>query len=221
MPDRIAATGVPPAFVDMDGTLLDCSSERLFLEALAGRGVISAGSTARFLAGYVLHPLETVRSGPGWNRLYLSGLRADDLKDLAENFARQSLVRRTRPQVSALVERLRKEGYSPVLLSASLEWLAGPVAEAAGMTDVIASALEERGGRLSGRVSGDRPWGCSKLRLALDLCARAGVPARSSAAAADSWSDRHLLAACGRAFAVHPGRRLAALARASGWEIVG
>jgi HAD superfamily hydrolase (TIGR01490 family) len=221
MPDRIAAKGVPPAFIDMDGTLLDCSSERLFLAALAGRGVIRAGSAARFLAGYVLHPLETVRGGPGWNRLYLSGLRADDLKELAERFAQQSLIGRTRPQASRLVERLRKEGYSPVLMSASLEWLAGPVAEAAGISEVVASRLEERRGRLSGGVSGDRPWGSSKLRLALELCAREGVPICSCAAAGDSWSDRHLLAACGRAFAVHPCRRLAALALSSGWEIVG
>jgi len=108
-----------------------------------------------------------------------------------------------------------------VLMSASLEWLAGPVAEAAGIPDVIASRPEEQDGRLSGMVTGDRPWGCSKLRLAQGHCRREGLQAGSCAAAGDSWSDRHLLAACGRAFAVHPGRKLAGLARASGWEIIG
>jgi phosphoserine phosphatase len=111
--------------------------------------------------------------------------------------------------------RLRDGGCSTVLLTATLECLAVPLAGEAGIDTVLASRPESRDGRLTGRVP-LRPWGRDKLS-ALE---GAGIDPGWCTAYGDSWSDRHLMEACAGAVAVSPGRRLRRLAGMRGWRVL-
>jgi len=209
------------AFLDMDGTLLDCSSERMFLGHLARAGMIGPARLFRFAARYALHPRRTLAEGPGWNRGYLAGLEEGPIRSEASRFSREELVPRLRPDALSLAAELGSGGFEPVVISASLSWLGEPLAAAAGIPLSFSSVPEAVSGRLTGRLSGGRPWGGGKLGQALDICSGAGILPAGCAAAGDSWADRHLLEACGTAVAVHPDRRLRELARSRGWRIVG
>jgi HAD superfamily phosphoserine phosphatase-like hydrolase len=208
------------AFVDVDGTLLDCSSERQFLTHLLRTGGLAFRSAVSFALGYLARPLATLSSGPGWNRRYLSGMKVSDAAGEAASFSEGELVPRMRPEVVSLLARLSSDGFSPVLLSASLRWLVEPLGIAIGAVEVISSDLEEEGGVLTGRLSSSRPWGGEKASLARRHASSAGSSISVCCALGDSASDIPLLSACGRAYAVHPSRALRKEAAARGWEIV-
>ena len=56
------------AIVDVDGTLLDGSSERLFLLHLLSCRTLRPPALLRFAARWLVHPAATLAHGPGWNR---------------------------------------------------------------------------------------------------------------------------------------------------------
>jgi HAD superfamily phosphoserine phosphatase-like hydrolase len=208
------------ALVDLDGTLLSVSSEKLFLEHLAGKRMVTAGGLLRFALGYLLHPARTIREGKGWNRLYLRGLGADAVKREAAGFARNELLERIRPDVAGLLDSLSGNGCRTVVVSASLVYLAEAVAEAVNAHRTVASVPEEREGILTGSLAGPRPWGRDKAETGVRICREEGVELSECMALGDSWPDRHLMLACGEAVAVHPSARLARLAAGRGWSIL-
>lgn len=208
------------AIVDVDGTLLDGSSERLFLRHILTHRMLCLPAAARFALLYLLHPVATLAYGPGWNRGYLKGLDASETERLAEGFSRACLVPRIRPGVASDLAELKSRGAGVLLLSASLVWLVEPLAEAVGASGVFASTPAAAGGRLTGGIEGARPFGEDKLRIVRDFCERTGIPPSECAAYGDSWADRHVMGFCGGAVAVNPGRRLAGLARSRGWRIM-
>ncbi len=206
--------------MDLDGTLISVSSEKELVLSLAESGGLSPFGFLRFLAGYGLHPLRTVSQGKGWNRRYLSGLDSDSLQEHCHRLA-ESLRRRVRPGVAEMVRSWAEAGTRVVLVSATLDPLARDLADLCGASRVVASVPETADGRLTGRLAGPRPWGRSKANLAEGLLREMSIPASAAAALGDSWSDRHVMAICGRPVAVCPDRRLRRLAVSEGWRIIG
>ncbi|MFO7949756.1 MAG: HAD-IB family phosphatase [Candidatus Fermentibacteraceae bacterium] len=219
MPSYSESAPPKAALVDLDGTLISASSEKELLVSLARGGHISARGLLRFLAAYALHPLRTLSRGKGWNRSYLRGMDPDLLEGQCSLLA-EELRRRVRPEVSELVGSWSEGGTRVVLISASLQPLASQLASLCGASRVVASVPEVSGGRLTGALSGPRPWGRRKAELARAVLGELAVPASEAAALGDSWSDRHVLRLCGRPVAVSPGRRLRRLAEAEGWRVM-
>ena len=208
------------AVVDMDGTLLSVSSERLFLEHMVRKRLVSPAGLARFAAGYALHPVRSIREGKGWNRWYLAGVCAAEAAREAELLAEDSLCGSIRPSVGEALANLSAGGCRVVIVTASLRFLAAPVARAVAAHGLLASVPEESGGVLTGRLVGPRPWGREKSSLVLAVCDREGVSVADCVALGDSWSDRHMMLRCGRAIAVHPSPGLRKLAARMGWQVM-
>jgi phosphoserine phosphatase len=214
--------GTPPAavFVDLDGTLISRSSEKLFLQRLLRAGLVSPAGFLLFLAGYLLHPVKTVREGKGWNRGYLRGLPAAEVETLAEVFAGERLTGLLRPWTAQAVRGLAGRGWHVVLMSASLEPLVSPIARGMPFHGVVSSMPGEEEGTLTGRLEGLRPWGADKAELARRYCADRGFDPAGCLAICDSWSDRHLMMLCGGGVAVCPDRKLRRLAAERGWDVI-
>ncbi|HOF66764.1 MAG TPA: HAD-IB family phosphatase [Candidatus Fermentibacter daniensis] len=207
-------------FVDVDGTLIRGSSEKSFLFHFVSRGELGAVRLAGFIAGYAAHPVATLVHGPGWNRGYLRGMDERTIRRLADDFSRSALIPRIRPGIMSELTALREGGARLILLSASLEWLVGPLGESVQASCIFGSKPGSEGGMLTGSLDGPRPFGEEKLRIVEAYCRENGVPPRDCVAYGDSWGDRHVMGFCGRAVAVRPGRRLARLARERGWRIL-
>jgi phosphoserine phosphatase len=218
----MAAEGAPVrlAFVDVDGTLLNCSSERLFLAHLLRTGSLGFRSLLSFALGYAFHPSRTASLGPGWNRRYLSGLDPEALRAAGERFSLSILLPRIRPEVRSLLASLSEEGFSLVLLSASLLWLVDPLRKSVGAREAICSVPGIERGALTGEISGPRPWGPFKVDLAERAAVSAGASLASCCALGNSSSDIALLSACGTAFAVHPSPALRKAAAGKCWKII-
>ncbi len=113
-----------------------------------------------------------------------------------------ALVRRlVRPAALSRVRWHQSQGHRIVLVSASLELLVEPWARTVGIHDVLATRLEVRDGRLTGRLHGRNCFGEEKVeRLRALLGDLAGVDLY---AYGDGRGDRELLAA-----AQHPAYRM-------------
>ncbi len=219
-PLRLPDGSVPELyFVDLDGTLLSTSSEKLFLKRLLRKGILSGYGFVRFLAGYLLHPVTTLKEGKGWNRTYLRGVAPAVAKKEAAGCSEDLLEGYLREWTGMSVKELSGQGCEPVILSASLEYIATGVASGLGVMRVCASSPEISDAGFTGKLRGTRPWGRNKALLAGDICRKAGVDPGRCAAAGDSWSDRFVLEMCGCRVAVCPDRKLRRLAERRGWRV--
>lgn len=219
-PLRLPDGSVPELyFVDLDGTLLSTSSEKLFLKRLLDKGILKGPAFVRFLAGYLLHPVTTFREGKGWNRTYLRDVVPAEARKEAECCAEDLLEGYVREWTGMSLEELKGQGCEPVILSASLEYLATGVASGLGVRRVCASRPETAAGGFTGKLRGARPWGRNKALLAADICRKEGIEPGRCAAAGDSWADRFILEMCGCQVAVCPDRKLRRLAEKRGWRV--
>ena len=123
-----------------------------------------------------------------------------------------------------------RQGHQIVLLSGTLEPLALGVARALeddlaarGITAtirVLATRLEERDGKWTGKISGEAMFGEAKARAAKRLAEKMQLNLERCYAYGDSLNDRWLLAMVGNPAAVNPSNDLASLAQTFGWPVV-
>ncbi len=123
-----------------------------------------------------------------------------------------------------------KQGHEIVLISGTLEPLARRAAlaletelAARGMAVticVIATRLEEKDSRWTGRILGEAIFGQAKARAAKRLAEDRGLDLRRCYAYGDSLNDRWLMEAVGRPVAVNPTKDLASIARTLGCPIL-
>jgi len=133
-------------------------------------------------------------------------------------------------QAIETVGRHVKQGHEIVLISGTLEPLARGAAlaletelAARGITvtiRVIATRLEEKDGRWTGRVLGEAMFGEAKARAAKRLATELGLGLRTCYAYGDSLNDGCLMEVAGRPAAVNPSNDLASIARTRGWPIL-
>jgi phosphoserine phosphatase len=208
-------------FMDVDGTLVGGTScERLFLPYLRRRGMIGP----RQLAAYALFTVRWLpRDGENIfkvNKAYLTGLPVDRVERAARDFVRQVLADKLDARIMARLRAHAAAGDRVVLLTGAPDFIARELSGAAGAADAIASVCAARDGRFLFDRPLIHPFGADKLRLAEDYCRERRMEIRYAVAYADHHSDRFLLERAGRAVAVRPGRKLRAIARTRGWEIV-
>ena len=123
-----------------------------------------------------------------------------------------------------------KQGHEIVVISGTLEPLARRAALALEtelaargikvMIRVIATRLEEKDGRWTGRVLGEAMFGKAKARTAQRLATELRLELRRCYAYGDSLNDRCLMEVAGRPAAVNPSNDLASIARTRGWAIL-
>ena len=133
-------------------------------------------------------------------------------------------------QAIETVARHVKLGHEIVLISGTLAPLARSAAlaletklAARGMTAtirVLATRLEEKDGKWTGRVLGEAMFGEAKARAAKRLAEELRLDLPGCYAYGDSLNDRWLMEVVGRPAAVNPSNELASIARTRRWPIL-
>jgi HAD superfamily hydrolase (TIGR01490 family) len=218
------SAGRPAAFFDLDKTLIATSAATVFARPLVAGGVLSrraalrsAGAQLAFLLGSATEDrTERVREqlsrmAAGWDVGRVQQIVAASLPGSVDRVLfREALD---------LVAQHHARGEDVVVVSASSEELVRPIAALIGADHVIATRMEVRDGRYTGRLD-FYAYGAAKATAMRDLAARAGYDLAASAAYSDSATDAPMLAAVGHASVVNPDRALRALAAEHGWGTV-
>jgi HAD superfamily hydrolase (TIGR01490 family) len=197
-PPRAAAV----AAFDFDGTITRRDSTLAFCLASVRPWRLAAGVLLRspWLAGFGLGLVPRQRAKEALLTAFFRGVEEGELRRRAETWAVRELPRLVQPAALARIRWHQARGHRVVLVSASLEVILEPWARTVGIDDVLASRLERRDGRLTGRLDGGNCRGQVKVdRLRALVGDLAGV---ELFAYGDSRGDRELLDA-----AQHPAYR--------------
>lgn len=197
----MAGVAAVVAAFDFDGTITDGDSTTAFCRSeLRSRLLPAVLRAVPVLAGYPLGLVARRHLKEAILTPLLGGREEAEVRARAAAWAARSLPGMVRP---AALERLRwhrSQGHRVVLVSASLDFLLEHWARSAGVDDVLATRLEVREGRLTGRLAGCNCYGPEKVaRLEALVGDLAGIELY---AYGDSRGDRELLAA-----AQHPTYR--------------
>lgn len=148
------------------------------------------------------------------------GWDPDEVRRAVEAAAPRLVARIAYRQARAIIDGHRVAGDLVVVASSSPSDIAVPIAQELGADVVIATTA-----RLSsdGRYAGDVEFLChgqAKADAVRALCGRLGIDLQAATGYSDALADLPLLMAVGRPVATNPERRLAAVARDSGWTIL-
>jgi len=211
------------AYFDLDGTLLDASSEKTLT------GVLLKRRPWRFpltISMWSIRCLGSLLIGRTWydsarNRGHFTLSSWKELNLMAEQIVETQLAKKV-PQES--IDRIawhKEQGHRVVIVSATIV----PMAEAMGrildVDTVHASGPTTRVGRLSGSEKGWKvPRNRGKIPIVQKDAEENGHVLSKCWAYGNSHADIHFMTICGNAMAVNPDAKLSKRADQEGWEKV-
>ena len=212
------------ALFDLDETLIAGDSDYEWGLHLVGLGVVDRATYEaknqefydRYRAGtlvlqdfldFQLYPLSQ------FTRAQLDGWHAD--------FLASRILPMIRPGARRLLERHR--GAERLIITATNRFVTAPIAAALGITELLATELEQEDGRFTGRASGTPCFREGKVTRLNEWLAARGERLADYAESwfySDSANDIPLLSVVTNPVAVHPDPRLRAHAEERGWPIL-
>ena len=213
---------------DLDGTLLTGDTDELWCEFLMAEGILDRASfearnrdiASRYAAGAVA-PAEFC----AFYASTLAGRSAAEWSPCRDRFIAGVIAPRLGAAAHALVAKHRAAGDRVVLTTATNRFLTEPIAPLLDIvdTDLIATGLEERGGRFTGANAGVLNMREGKVHRLVKWLRERGCDESALAGAtfySDSANDLPLLHAVGHAVAVDPDARLRQEAEEQGWPVL-
>lgn len=202
------------AVFDIDQTLVQGYTERLFFRYLIRQGLLGVPQALTYLGSLAFNPQLRFE-----DKGYLEGLAVGEVMGLARRCYQEEIAPRVSRQGIACVLEHQERGHVVVLLTGSLSFLLLPLQEELGAEWLIATEVGRDDGRFTGKIQGIHPRGQNKLRLLLDLALAQGLDLGCSYAYGDHIQDLHLFRNVGHPVAVNPSWRLKRQARRRRWPI--
>lgn len=211
-------------YLDFDGTLADTTLVHVYAyyaRHAGRRGEVAmrlarlAAATPAYMALDKLSRLAFAR------KLYAhyAGLSRDRLEALAPDLDREVLKPREHAHTATFLAACKAKGPI-VLVTGAADFSVAPFARRHGFDHVIASRLEFRDGRATGRLLPPEVFGANKARLIREHAAAHGVDLAASSAYTDSASDLPMMDVVGRPGVINPDAALKRAARDYHWQIV-
>jgi HAD superfamily hydrolase (TIGR01490 family) len=212
---------------DLDGTLLATDSDHAFGEFLVRQGWADKDEFRRlndqFYAQYQAGRLDIAAyidfATASWRER-----AADELAELSERFNREVVRPAICEAAQALVARHRLAGDRLAIVTATNEFVTGPIAALFGIESLIATELErDRRGRVSGAVRGVPAFRDGKVVRVREWLAQQGLSwldFERITFYSDSTNDLPLLEAVSHPVATNPTPELQRIAAERGWPII-
>lgn len=215
--------GKVAAYFDLDGTLLNASSEKTLAAHLARRRPwrIPWGALA-WVTGFITN---MIRGRAVYDAARNRGHFSLASWDVLERYSRQLAVEKLQPFIPPQAwEKLawhREQGHRLVLVTATVAPMAEAMAEVLGMDAVYGCGPEVREGILSGSERGwSVPRRKGKVPVVMADAEANGHDLSACYGYGNTLADSWFMALCGHAIAVSPEGPLRRHAEANDWKIV-
>ena len=210
------------AYFDLDGTLLDASSEKSLTAELAKKRPwrIPLGATM-----WVLGTLGNLLRGRSFydatrNRGHFTLASWDVLESLSQDLIKNKLLNRITPEAKECLEWHRKQGHRLVLVSATIAPMAEAMGAQLGMDTIYGCGPEIRNGILSGSEKGwSVPRRKGKVPIVQQDADEMGHDLTQCYGYGNTMADTWFMQITGNPIAVNPGAKMAKMATEHGWEI--
>lgn len=210
------------AIFDLDDTLINGDCASLWCRYLMKQGILDKTyleKEAHLMTLYAQGLLDM----QDYMQLFLEPLRNKTTKEvsmLTEDFIRQDIMHRVRPEATKCINQHQAEGNDVLVISASADFLVRPIAALMGIQNVIGIQCHTYKGRYSGQTEGVLSFREGKItRLMQWLRGLKQMPERCLFYS-DSANDLPLLEWADEAFAVSPEARLASIAQERQWPVL-
>lgn len=214
------------ALFDLDNTLLSGDSDYEWAQFLIERGVLDRSQyeskNDHFFRQYKEGRLD-IHEFLDFQLAPLARHPRDELDRWHAEFMRARIRPIVRAKGRDLVRQHLAQGDLCAIVTSTNAFITAPIARELGIDHLLATELEERGGRFTGRPSGTPSFRMGKVtRLAEWLGGRGQTLASFSASwfYSDSHNDLPLLERVTRPVAVDPDDVLRGEALARGWQVI-
>ncbi|AGL20655.1 HAD family phosphatase [Actinoplanes sp. N902-109] len=218
------------AFFDVDGTLVRFKTmfsfqDYYYRNAGLAPGLLGAARSARFEARRRRYE-RSGRPREDLNRMYYRSFRGRRPARVAA--AAQQWYQRTRAGVGDfyfpfVVDALRRHqdaGDTVVFVSGSMVDILRPIADELGVTELLATRVQVRAGRYTGRIVPPQTIGAGKAEAVRRFLVAHGADPAGCWAYGDDRSDAPMLAEVGNAVLVSEDPGLRGLADEHGWRVL-
>ncbi len=151
----------------------------------------------------------------------LKGVPVAPLDDLLREFADEHIPGRIFPEVVEEMQRHIEAGRECIIITTGMEKLVSKcMPYLPDGVQLIGCRLDEKKGRLTGKVLSGPLYGADKANIMLAFCQAADVDPQDCWAYSDHYSDKHMMQAVGHGVCINPRSRLRRLATQRGWKIL-
>jgi len=204
------------AIFDLDGTIIDNSSEKSFVKCLISKGKMPLAN----LASWGLYLLKTRKLAVAKaNKVYLRNMDYEYIQFLARECFWEHLEHHISPKAQKEIQFHKEQEHVVVLLSGSLEILVVNFKEHLGMDMMMGYTLEVKDGIVTGGTVGLHPYEKNKAILAQQMAEEYDFDLSTSYAYGNNHTDAHILRLVGNPVAVNPDKKLRKIANKNGWRI--
>ncbi len=151
----------------------------------------------------------------------LKGVPVAPLDSLLEEFAQEHIPAMIYPHIVKEMERHIAEGRECVIITTGMEILVSKCMDFLPEgVQLIGCRLDQKRGRLTGKVVSGPLYGADKANIMLAFCQGSDVDPADCWAYSDHYSDKHMMEAVGHGVCVNPRSRLRSLAKKNGWQVL-
>lgn len=211
------------AFFDLDKTLIADNSARLFVREQYRAGNLTFiqllfGSfwLLKYRLGFtkIVHLIKK-------SALSIRGKNSKEFEELTKNFYQNTIKNLYRPYALKALAQHKKRGEKTVLLTSSIDLLAGLVASELGFDYLLSTRLEiDKNGFFTGHLIGEPCFGPYKIQYAELLCQDLGADLSNATFYTDSASDLPLLYVVKNPVVINPDVHLWVKAKLNRWPIL-
>lgn len=210
------------ALFDLDHTLLKGDSDHGWGLYLAERAIVDPDSfperTHYFKAEYDAGRLD-MQEFLAFQLRPLAENSYDILLALRETFLEEKILPMVTDESRQLVANHRERGDTPVVITATNDFITRPITDLYGIEHLIATELERVDGAFTGNIVGEPCFREGKVSKLRDWLTRSGETLTGSWFYSDSHNDLPLLEHVDHPVAVNPDTVLEDEARRRGWPI--
>lgn len=211
------------AIFDLDNTLLGGDSDHAWGEFLVEQGLVDPDHHRRQNDEFYRQYCEGGLDIDAYLRFALAplaGKTVQELIPLHAAFMASHIQPMMLSKATALIEQHRQAGDTLMIITATNDFVTGPIARELGIAVLLASQAEVVDGRYTGKPTGLPCFQHGKVTRLEQWMAANNATLDGSYFYSDSHNDLPLLSEVDHPVAVDPDERLAAVASEKGWPII-
>lgn len=183
-------------FFDVDDTLIKGQSQKLFINFVWKKGLVSSWFYVHLMFWFLMYKLHIIRdpiSIATHAFSFLKNMPRGRLSELVDLFFDQVLVHQFYQEALSVIKNHQKEGRQIFLVSNAFDTLVGRVASYIKADGYVATELKDDEGVLSGEINGIINYGKAKAERVREFCIKNNISLENSWGYADHISDMEFL----------------------------
>ena len=210
------------AFFDLDHTILDCDSFRLFLRYVYLKNWKGRFSIPRLVFWGLMRKVRLISLCSFKERslsIMLRGLSITEVKVIGHDFSQNCLVKHIRSAARQRILDHQIKRHKIIIVTGSPDVYLESIKDSLDVDDYTCTRLLYEEGVFSGRIDGDDCLGAHKVVRIQSILEDLGIAPEHCYAYSDDISDSPMMEIVGTAIAINPSPSLRQLAKHLGWEI--